>query len=322
MRRAFRSAKPISTAGFTLVELLVVIAIIGILVALLLPAVQAARESARRTHCMNNFKQVGVAMHNYHATFKRFPRGIDMWTTQEPCSMPSGKTRPFIGFSWGAYILLYLEENTLYERFNFEEVSSNNYANGPNYAASATKINAYLCPSDPQGFELVGCCSDNTNGTQESEDMGKTNMAGVADSENWQCTLSDYPDYSSGWPDPNADGVLYQHSKVNTAKIADGTSHTLMVGEVIGYEQGSNAGYWWSSWNVLDTSNGLNLPLRIKPGGLFYPEETGFASYHPGGCHFLFSDGGVTFLLESIDQKVLTALTTRAGGDVVTEGTR
>lgn len=322
MCRAIRSARPKSAVGFTLVELLVVIAIIGILVAILLPAVQAARESARRSHCLNNFKQVAVAMHTHHAAHNRFPRGIDMWTTSEPCSMPAGKTRPFIGFSWGTYILPYVEENTLYERFDLEERSSNNYANGPNYAASATKIDHYLCPSDPQGFELVGCCSDNTNGSLESEDMGKTNMAGVADSENWQCTLSDYPDYSSGWPDPKADGVLFQHSKVNTAKITDGTSHTLMVGEVIGYEPGSHAGYWWSSWNVLDTSNGINLPLRIPPGGLFIPEETGFASYHVGGCHFVFSDGGATFMLESIDQKVLTSLTTRAAGDVVTENTR
>ena len=144
----------------------------------------------------------------------------------------------------------------------FEEKSSNNYANGPNYAASASKINGYLCPTDPQGFELVGCCSDNTNGTLESEDMGKTNMAGVADSENWQCALPEYPDYSSGWADPKADGVLYQYSKVSTAKITDGTSHTMMVGEVIGYELDSHAGYWWSAWNVLDTSNGINLPRR------------------------------------------------------------
>jgi prepilin-type N-terminal cleavage/methylation domain-containing protein len=314
------NAKP--SSGFTLVELLVVIAIIGILVAILLPAVQAARESARRTHCVNNFKQVGVGMQAYHATKKRFPNGTNMWTTAEPCSMPPGKTLPFIGFSWGVYILPYLEETTTYQRFDLGERSANNYANGPNYAASATKIVTYLCPSDPQGFELVGCCSGNTNGTSDSEDMAKSNMAGVADSENWQCTLSDYPDYSSGWADPKADGVLYQHSKVSTAKITDGTSHTLMVGEVIGYDVGSHSGYWWSAWNVLDTSNGINLPRRIPPGGLFFPEETGFASYHPGGCHFLYSDGGVAFINESIDQKVLAALTTRAAGDIVEEGTR
>src|SRR5262245_22887518 len=120
MRRAPCSAATKSVTGFTLVELLVVIAIIGILVAILLPAVQAARESARRSQCLNNFKQVGTAMHSHHAAFNRFPRGIDMWTTSEPCSMPPGKILPFIGFSWGTYILPYIEESNLYDRFNLE----------------------------------------------------------------------------------------------------------------------------------------------------------------------------------------------------------
>lgn len=319
MRRVLSQAKPNPAVGFTLVELLVVIAIIGILVAILLPAVQAARESARRTQCLNNFKQVGVAMHAHHAAKNYFPQGLDMWTTQEPCSIPRGKSLPFIGFAWGVHLLPYMDENTLYDRFDLEERSGNNYASGENYKAGGTRINSFLCPSDPQGFELVGCCSGNSNGGLESEDMAKTNMSGVADSENWQCTLSDYPDYSSGWPDPNADGVMFQHSKINVAKIIDGTSHTLMVGEVIGYEVDSHSGYWWSAWNVLDTSNGINLPLRVPPGGLFIPEETGFASYHPGGCHFLMSDGSATFVSETISQRVLAALTTRGAGDIASE---
>jgi prepilin-type N-terminal cleavage/methylation domain-containing protein len=319
MRCVSSRAKSKLAAGFTLVELLVVIAIIGILVALLLPAIQAAREAARRTQCLNNFKQIGVAMHAYHSAKNHFPQGIDMWTTQEPCSIPRGKFLPFIGFSWGVHILPYMEENLTYERFDLEEKSGNSYASGNNYKASGTRVNAFLCPTDPQGYELVGCCSINGNGGLDSEDMAKSNMAGVADSENWQCTLSDYPDYSSGWPDPNADGVLFQHSKLNVSKIIDGSSHTFMVGEVIGYESDSHSGYWWSSWNVLDTSNGINLPLRVPPSGLFVPEETGFASYHPGVCHFLMSDGSATAISESTDQRVLTALTTRNAGDIASE---
>ena len=301
-----------SPLGFTLVELLVVIAIIGVLVALLLPAVQAARESARRTQCLNNFKQISTATHNYLAARKVFPPGTNMWTTGVPCSMPSGKTKPFIGFSWGVYILPYIEQGPVYQLFNLKEDPANNYGTGANYKAAASKIEAYLCPSDPQGFELVGCCSDNTNGSLDSEDMSKSNMAGIADSVNWQCMWDEWP---SGWATPTGNGVMFQHSKISPAHITDGTSNTLMVGEVIGYEQGSHSAYWWAAWNVLDTANGINLPLRVPPRGLFETAETGFASYHVGGAHFTFCDGGATFINESIDQYVLAALTTRAAED-------
>jgi prepilin-type N-terminal cleavage/methylation domain-containing protein/prepilin-type processing-associated H-X9-DG protein len=308
--------------AFTLVELLVVIAIIGILVALLLPAVQAARESARRSHCLNNFKQVGVAMQSYHAAHNHFPRGLDMWSTSAPCSIPPGKKLSFIGWGWGVYILPHLEETQVFSMFNLEERSDNNYSLGSSFKAGATRINSYLCPTDPQGFELVGCCSDVNNGGSEPEDLGKTNMAGVADSRGWQCVFKEYDNYPSGWPRPDGDGVLFQHSSIGTAKITDGSSQTLMVGEVVGYDAGSNSGYFWVTWDVLDTSNGINLPIRVRPRSLFDETEAGFASYHPGGCHFLFCDGSATFLSESIDQKVLTALATRAGGDIAEESTR
>jgi prepilin-type N-terminal cleavage/methylation domain-containing protein len=324
MWRSVGSCPRSRQAGFTLVELLVVIAIIGILVAMLLPAVQSARESARRAQCLNNFKQVGEALHNHHSTYGHFPTGTDMWTSKSavPCAFPPGKTAPFIGFSWGVHILPFLEERVVYDMFDLEERSDNNYARGPNYVASASRIDSFLCPSDIRGFELVGCCSDNTNGALESEDMGKSNMAGVADSDNWQCVFEEYDDYPSGWPDPYADGVLYQHSKVSTNKITDGTTHTLMVGEVVGYADIEHAAYWWSAWNVLDTSNGINLPIRVPPQSLFNSEEAGFASYHPGGCHFTRADGSAEFYSETIDQVLLAALSTRAGGEILQGETR
>jgi prepilin-type N-terminal cleavage/methylation domain-containing protein/prepilin-type processing-associated H-X9-DG protein len=311
-----RTATHLSRA-FTLVELLVVIAIIGILVAILLPAVQSARESARRAQCLNNFKQVGVAMHSYHAARNRFPQGIDMWTTSTPCSIPPGKTLSFIGWGWATQILPYFEETQVFSMFDLTERSDNNYASGNSFKAGASRINSYLCPSDPQGFELVGCCSGVSNGATEAEDLGKTNMAGVADSKSWQCVWKDYDNYPSGWARPDGNGVLFQHSAVNVAKITDGTSHTLMVGEVVGFDAGSNSGYFWVTWDVLDVANGLNLPLRVPPRSLFDETESGFASHHPGGCHFLFSDGSAAMLNESIDQDLLAALATRNGAEVI-----
>src|SRR6185436_3076641 len=108
--------------GFTLVELLVVIAIIGILVALLLPAVQAAREAARRSQCANNFKQVGLASLNYESTKKIFPMGIEMWRTIHPCawiSDPRNDSGTYYGFGWGTFILPYIEQTALYDSFDF-----------------------------------------------------------------------------------------------------------------------------------------------------------------------------------------------------------
>ncbi|MBA3483120.1 MAG: DUF1559 domain-containing protein [Pirellulales bacterium] len=308
----FRSAR--RQSGFTLVELLVVIAIIGVLVALLLPAVQSAREAARRSQCLNNFKQVGVAMHNHLAAKKVLPDGSNMWTTGVPCSMPAGKNTAFIGFSWGVYLLPYMEQSVVSRRYDLKEVSGNGYAAGTNFAASGSKIDAFLCPSDPQGYELVGCCSDIKNGGSDAEDMAKTNMAGVADSKSWQC---EWPGFGpSGWTTPVGNGVLFGYSRIGPHEITDGMSNTLLVGEVVGYEQGSNSAYWWAAWNVLDTSNGINLPLRVPPRGLFEQPETGFASYHPGASHFLFCDGSATMINETIDQTVLTAMTTRAADDV------
>jgi prepilin-type N-terminal cleavage/methylation domain-containing protein/prepilin-type processing-associated H-X9-DG protein len=308
--------------GFTLVELLVVIAVIGILVALLLPAVQAARESARRAQCLNNFKQVGVAMHSYHAARNHFPDGIDMWTTSAPCSIPPGKTLSFIGWGWGTHILPYLEESSVFSMFDLTERSDNNYAKGNSFKAGASKISTYLCPSDPKGFELVGCCSDVSNGGSDAEDVGKTNMAGIADSTSWQCVYKEYDNYPSGWPRWDGNGVLFGHSAVNVSKITDGTSHTLMIGEVVGYEDVENAGYFWVTWDVLDVANGINLPLRIPPRSLFDETDAGFASHHPGGCHFLFCDGSAGLLNETIDQNVLAALATRNGAEVIDDNVR
>ena len=301
-----------SPRGFTLVELLVVIAIIGILIALLLPAVQAAREAARRSQCSNHFRQVGVAMHNYHSAHATFPTGLYLWYAND-CADPgkgphTGKR--YYGWGWATFILPYIEQNDLYDQFDF---SLDSYASNPSFRAGAEFIPTYLCPSDAQGKELVSCCGSIRNGATDLEDLAKTNMAGVADSIDWSC--------DGQIPDPNADGVLYQRSRVKASQIADGTSNTLMVGEMIGSGPNTNGGYFWTTWDVLHTVNGINYPVRLLQAGFAFSPwslaDNGFASYHPGGCHFTLADGSVQFLTETIDQQTLAALTTRAGQEVV-----
>jgi hypothetical protein len=148
------------------------------------------------------------------------------------------------------------------------------------------------------------------NGGSEPEDLARTNMAGVADSIDWTC--------DGRWPDPSANGVFYQRSQTNTAKITDGTSNTLAVGEIVGTGKGTHGGMFWTTWNVMHTANGINLPLRIPPLSPWGVVDTGFASYHPGGCHFTLCDGSSHFISESIDTRLLAALTTRAGDEPVT----
>ena len=293
--------------GFTLVELLVVIAIIGILVALLLPAVQAAREAARRTDCSNRYRQVAIALQGYHNTHRSFPVGIvhsEGW------------------FSWSSYIMGELEEPTINDMIDHK---GHDYTNPvSNLEAGYKLINAFACPSDGQAGQFVP-----TGGKPEWY-ARNTNMCGVSDSTEW--TRS--PDYY--WPRPfdKVNGVFgavssnnytnFNYKGCTLSKVTDGSSHTLIVGEVTGAGADTGNGHWWIAWNLLDTRDGINGPFTV-PGGANWSKasppirmtDTGFSSYHPGGCHFALCDGSVQFLSEDIAQDVLTALTTRAGSDVV-----
>lgn len=311
--------------GFTLVELLVVIAIIGVLVALLLPAVQAAREAARRAACQNNFKQVGVAMHNFASSRGHLPSGQNVWRGRFNCANPGGRTgnvRGRIGYGWGTFILPYLEQQAVYDRMDFEMPGLEElwFAIGPSFVAAATQLPVYLCPSDPQGpSELVDCCGPMKNGGNPNEDVGLSNMVGVADSRNFSCGSG------GAYARLDGDGLLFTKSELPFAHITDGSSNTLLIGEVLGVGPGTHMGYMWVSHGVLHTANGINTFLQYTtrylgdpPNGiLHYEEGAGFSSFHPGGCHFILADGSVHFISESIGSLTLAALTTRAGDEVV-----
>jgi prepilin-type N-terminal cleavage/methylation domain-containing protein/prepilin-type processing-associated H-X9-DG protein len=305
MNRGFRA--------FTLVELLVVITIIGILIALLLPAVQAAREAARRMQCAGNFKQVGIAMHNYHSAIGCFPPGTMNWLSA--CGAPQNRYNgEYEGWGWGSFILPYVEQQGIYDQFQFNG-DTNTYGspgNPNNLILAANRLAVYICPSDPQGGELVQYTNETCTGhsANQDEDVAMSNLAGVSDSVNNYCNPADHTIKILG----KADGVMANAEGCNIARITDGTSNTVLIGEITGGGKASYRGRPWLDFAVFSTESGINASNTL-PGGAtsFSWGESGFSSYHPGGCHFLLADGSVSFFSQNINQKLLSALTTRAG---------
>ncbi|MCX7424583.1 MAG: DUF1559 domain-containing protein [Planctomycetia bacterium] len=277
------------TSGFTLVELLVVIAIIGILIALLLPAVQAAREAARRMQCSNNERQIGLGLLSYHDAQAAFPSDSGGVGT---------------GWSWSARILPYIECDAIHRRIDFSV--NYNEVHEINNQAMRTFVATYLCPSAPEPY-LIKCCGALV-AKYGVEHSAETNYSAVA---THRASAEAY--YAR---DPNGTGVMYLGSKTKIGDISDGTSMTFLVAEC-DLEQNdpydpTSAQHWgkiWASENRVTTAYGINSDL----GHEYAPVR----SHHPGGAQFLFTDGHVTFLAETIDQAVLIALTTRAGGEPI-----
>jgi len=302
--------------GFTLIELLVVITIIGILVGLLMPAVQAARESGRMTTCLNRYRQVALAMNAYHEANGTFPAGMEVWDSRWPSDKkPEGSQHQ--GFGWAAHILNFVEQKPLFDAIDF----SGWYSSEQNRKYGGMTLELFLCPSDTQGGEMVGCCSGWQNGPDPLDDLGMTNMAAVADSDDWTYngiaakSLSD------------CNGITGNLYGAPSAIIRDGLSNTLLIGEVTGAGPGTHKAFMWATWNLLDTKDGINGPFTM-PGGSWASDEssagtytgfrdTGFSSFHPGGCHFARADGSAQFFNETIPYHLLQALTTRDGGEAV-----
>ncbi len=288
-------------SGFTLVELLVVIAIIGILIALLLPAVQAAREAARRMHCSNNLKQIGIALHNYHDTMKSFPPGFIAGMTTATRTQPQ--------WGWSALILPYLEQGPVHEAAQVKRLTllaalDAATTNSTISDALLTTLSAYRCPSD--------IAADYVTGTNVASER-VWDSAGVSANTGFHPPVSNYVgNYGLldcvGTVENN--GVLFGSSSViGLRDINDGTSSVFAVGERT-EECYPGPGTWLGVPEMKNFPSGVYFAV----GNVLYPINdpaldhcaVGFSSTHPGGAQFLFCDGSVHFLAETISSNPST----------------
>lgn len=323
-----------SRRGFTLVELLVVIAIIGILVALLLPAIQAAREAARRTECSNNLKQIGLGLQNYHDTHGKFPLG----------SFNLREAWPSNGSNWRALLLPYIEQTTLHEQLSFTATS--HFMAGGAAGGNALKDNevlrrlvldAYTCPSSVLP-ELGG---HNNNDAMNAHYVGNQGCArpvpgGAPNAGTRDC--------GHGWSCNN--GVLVPNENFGMKDVTDGTSNTLIVAEQSGtlalerINATSNYyGAWYGSrhsrpmgapscWDLWQTGTSCfryainsfrNVPASAIPhqARAMYRNNLVFHSEHPGGIMITLCDGSVRFVADSVNFTNFKRVACRYDGDSV-----
>ncbi len=314
--------------AFTLVELLVVIAIIGVLVALLLPAIQAAREAARRSSCSNNLRQIGLGLHNYHDTHNRFPTG--------------GVGN--MAANWLVLLMPYVELGNIHDQLDFP-----NRGFIPNEAPESNSIalenftaNVYWCPSasvplhSPFSAQrggrpwntvcYVGIAGASSSPTSSSDPTG----VGRCDSGG-----------SRGFACSN--GILIANSAVGTQAVMDGTSNTIIVGEQSGWmysgtsRQDHRTSSRWGGWagpNTTDVpGSGWSGPIHFNTTTVRYPighktvlgtsggnhrsgNNTAIQSEHPGGAHAARADGSVDFLTNTMEMAVVRALAIRDSGEV------
>ncbi len=312
----------LSRRGFTLVELLVVIAIIAMLVTLLLPAVQSAREAARRASCINNLRQVGLGLMNYESSNGEFPFGSDY---------PFKNTK-----TWAASILPFVEAQAQYDMFDFTQPLTARV----NRPARTTPVEIYMCASDPtSGNTPILTKRGDSPGTNPVDSamlsypgsMGPTHPDNcpfcpdnTPSKDNWCCQGCNFGTFGGGCKEKDGTfvGMFGRFEKtVQIKRVTDGLSKTVLCGETI------PSHYVWNGAFVPNFPvSSMSIPINtmeqdiLNLGGhtlILWAITSGFKSYHPGGANFVMGDGSVHFLSESIDHQIYAALGTRAGNEAV-----
>jgi len=301
---------PRSKNGFTLVELLVVIAIIGALVALLLPAVQSAREAARRMKCQNHLKQIGLGLHNYHDVHGGLPPG----------GMATASTaQANDGMGFHVFILPYVEQDALFRQFN----GSVPYNAAPNRNLGAAKVALYLCPS------AINFYTENASENAATGEKGWTTHyhGNMGPNDLVNNTYEVIPSTNGG---QSKQGVLGRDTKTRLAEITDGTSNTFMVGEtswtrgnplgnLVGYRvwhRGCNTNGQLACGSCRNVANGLGT-IWAGGGGVAAYNNFSFGSIHPSSTNFLFSDASTRSISNNISLGVLMATSSRDGGETL-----
>ncbi len=288
--------------GFTLVELLVVMAIIGVLMGLLLPAVQAAREAARRSSCLNNMAQLGLAMQHHDFSVEHLPSGV-INPTGPIRSEPIG-----MHVSWAVQILPYIEQPNLYNAFDF---SLGAYA-PENQRVRSCIVSTFLCPSNP-GISLHRSAAESESPVAESHYAGchHDGEAPIAEDNN---------------------GLLFLNSKIRYAEILDGSSQTILLGELkpdaeqLGWASGTrstlrNPEGFGQQQTYTAPAEGMGGGAPVKPEIKLGSLDVGtFDSFHVGGATFGLADGATRFLTYSIDSQLLRQLANRADGELLSKG--